>query len=132
MKKYKGGDDGGGDDGGDGGDDGDGDVGLEMITVVGGDEVGERTFETLDPGCMMGITGICTCDADTCGCPDCATHRGNSAGAGRNLSDAQKAKENKALKPKAMDVGCSMQWGASCSCDPDKCKCTDCRDHHLK
>ena len=112
-------------------------LGLEMITVIGGEETGERTYDCLDVGCMMNVTGQCTCDSEKCSCPECSIHKGNAMGAGRNLPDVPllEEKENDTVEltsSKNMDVGCGMQWGAACSCDPDKCRCASCTEHNKK
>ena len=120
-------------------------LGLEMITVIGGDGGGERTYEVLDPGCMMGITGVCSCDAKKCSCPDCTMHKGNGSGAGRNVPDVPavpdgddekegEEKEGSAFLTEndSLDIGCGMQWGGACSCDPATCKCKSCDTCHVK
>ena len=106
-----------------------GELGLEMITVVGGEGDGIRTYECLDPGCMMGVTGICTCLAEKCSCPDCLEHKGNGMGAGRNLTDVLLNGEEGKVSSEVVAIGCAMQWGASCSCDPEKCRCHGCPEH---
>jgi Cu+-exporting ATPase len=104
-------------------------LGLEMITVVGGEGGGIRTFECLDLGCMMGVTGICTCLAEKCSCPDCLEHKGNGMGAGRNLTDVLLNGDEGKVSLEVVTIGCAMQWGASCSCDPEKCRCHGCPEH---
>lgn len=106
---------------------GDGELGLEMITVVGGEAEGVRSYECLDPGCMMGVTGICTCEPEKCSCPDCTDHKGNGAGAGRNLPDVPPLEVEE--KSEVVTIGCAMQWGSKCSCEPGKCFCQGCIEH---
>ena len=109
-----------------------GDLGLEMVTVVGGAEPtlletlcvvdeSKRTYDVVDPGCLMSVTGECTCDPVLCSCAECKLHKGNTGGAGRSL------KEDLAV---AMQVGCAMQWGHDCDCDAETCQCKSCKIHH--
>jgi Cu+-exporting ATPase len=112
-------------------------LGLEMITIEGGESTGKRTYEVLDPGCMMGVTGLCSCDPKKCSCPDCSIHQGNGSGAGRNLPKSLSTEENIMNESSdtnlltdadSVDIGCSMQWGQLCSCDPKTCKCATCNN----
>ena len=74
-------------------------LGLEMVTVVGGAEPSllttlcvvdesKRTYDVVDPGCLMLVTGECTCDPELCSCAECKIHKGNKGGAGRALKEA--------------------------------------------
>merc|ERR1711871_1579844 len=114
------------------------DLGLEMVTVVGGAEpsifemIGladseagtKRTYDVVDPGCLMSVTGECTCDPELCSCAECKLHKGNKSGAGRALKD-----EAEASPPQvSMEMGCAMQWGHDCDCDPETCRCKNCKN----
>jgi Cu+-exporting ATPase len=111
------------------------DLGLEMVTVVGGAEPSlletlcvvdesKRTYDVVDPGCLMSVTGECTCDPELCSCAECKLHNGNAGGAGRALKESVVV----ALEA-SMQVGCAMQWGHDCDCDAETCRCKSCRIH---
>jgi len=114
------------------------DLGLEAVTVVGGAELSvlemigvaecgagtKRTYDVVDPGCLMSVTGECTCDPELCSCAECKLHKGNKSGAGRALKD-----EAEASPPQvSMEMGCAMQWGHDCDCDPETCRCKNCKN----
>jgi len=110
---------------------------LEVVTVSGGREPAlletlgvldpnrlNRTYNTIDPGCLMSTNGVCTCDPELCSCAECTLHKGNKSGAGRALKSGTAVAIGQ-----NMDIGCAMQWGSACDCDPNTCKCKTCAIH---
>ena len=58
---------------------------LTTLCVV---DESKRTYDVVDPGCLMLVTGECTCDPELCSCAECKIHKGNKGGAGRALKEA--------------------------------------------
>ena len=67
----------------------------------------KRTYDVVDPGCLMSVTGECRA-IPNCAVVRCKLHKETKWG---------EALREAGPSSVSMEMGCTMQWGPDCDCD---------------